>query len=101
MSTSTTPYTEPWLRATRTGVLAAAHAILHALELALDDLTKWTAGLTDAEIHASRSHSFDRLLLRHIARWTDRILTYAEGGTLPRELAVLKTEQDGKGKQES
>jgi uncharacterized damage-inducible protein DinB len=108
MSTSPTPYTEPWLRGTHTGVPAAGRAVLHALELALDDLTKWTAGLTDAEVHAQplglTSIAFH---LRHIARSTDRILTYAEGKQLTAEqLAALKSEQAGagqgsEGKQES
>jgi uncharacterized damage-inducible protein DinB len=97
------PYTEPWLRGTHTDVSAAGRAVLHALELALDDLKKWTAGLTDAEIHAQplglTSIAF---LLRHIAGSTDRILTYAEGGQLSAEqLASLKVEQGGEGKQES
>ena len=91
------PYTEPWLRGTHTDVPAAGRAVLHALELALDDLTKWTAGLTDAEIHDQPlglpSVAF---LLRHIAGSTDRILTYAEGEQLSAEqLAALKTEQRG------
>jgi uncharacterized damage-inducible protein DinB len=102
-SPTTAPYTEPWLRGTYTDVPAAGRAVLHALELALDDLTKWTAGLTDAEVHAQPlglpSVAF---LLRHIAGSTDRILTYAEGSQLSAEqLATLKSEQDGKGNQES
>jgi uncharacterized damage-inducible protein DinB len=100
------PYTEPWLRGTHTDVHAAGRAVLHALELSLDDLTKWTAGLTDAEAHAQplglTSIAFH---LRHIARSTDRILTYAEGGQLSAEqLAALKTdgaEQGEEGSQES
>ena len=97
------PYTEPWLRGTHADVPAAGRAVLHALELSLDDLSKWTAGLTDAEIHSQplglTSIAFH---LRHIARSVDRILTYAEGGQLsPEQLAALKTELDGEGKQES
>lgn len=98
-----TPYTEPWLRGTHADVPAAGRAVIHALELSLDDLTKWTAGLTDAEIHAQplglTSIAFH---LRHIARSVDRILTYAEGGQLSAaQLAALKTELEGEGKQES
>jgi uncharacterized damage-inducible protein DinB len=94
-----TPYTEPWLRGTHADVPAAGRAVLHALELSLDDLTKWTAGLTDAEVHAQplglTSIAFH---LRHIARSVDRILTYAEGGQLSAEqLAALKAEQGGAG----
>ena len=88
---------EPWLRGTHRDVPAVGRAVLHALELALDDLTKWTAGLTDAEVHASPlglpSLSFH---LKHIARSVDRILSYAEGNQLSAEqLAALKAEQSG------
>jgi uncharacterized damage-inducible protein DinB len=102
-SSSPAPYTEPWLCGTHTDVPAAARAVLHALELALDDLTKWTAGLTDAEVHSQplglTSIAFH---LRHIARSTDRILTYAEGEQLSVEqLAALKSEQGSEGKHET
>ena len=97
------PYIEPWLRGSHTDVPAAVRAVLHALELARDDLTKWTAGLTDAEVHAQPlglpSIAF---LLRHIAGSVDRILTYAEGRQLSAEqLAALKAEQGSEGNQES
>ncbi|HEY1805211.1 MAG TPA: DinB family protein [Terracidiphilus sp.] len=91
---TTTPYTEPWLRGTHAEVPAAARAVLHALELALDDLTKWTAGLTDAEVRsAPLGLTPIAYHLRHIAGSVDRILTYAEGGQLSAEqLAALKAE---------
>ncbi len=99
MSTSATqaPYIEPWLRGTYTDVPAVGRAVLHALDLALDDLTKWTSGLADEEVHSQplglTSVAFH---LRHIARSTDRILTYAEGGQLSAEqLTSLKAEQSG------
>ena len=44
------PYIEPWLNGSHAQVPAAARAVLHALDLALDDLNKWTAGLSDADI---------------------------------------------------
>ncbi len=102
MSTTPAPYTEPWLRGTYTEVPAAARAVLHALDLALDDLTKWTEGLTDAEIHAQPLGLTPIAFhLRHIARSTDRILTYAEGEQLSAEqLAALKSEKDGEGNQD-
>jgi uncharacterized damage-inducible protein DinB len=88
------PYIEPWLRGTHADVPAAGRAVLHALDLALDDLAKWTEGLTDAEIHSQplglTSIAFH---LRHIAGATDRILTYAEGEQLSEaQLAKLKSE---------
>jgi uncharacterized damage-inducible protein DinB len=99
MSTSPVqaPYVEPWLRGTHAEVPAVGRAVLHALDLALEDLTKWTEGLTDAEIHTQplglTSLSFH---LRHIARSTDRLLSYAEGGQLSHEqLTALKAEQSG------
>jgi uncharacterized damage-inducible protein DinB len=98
-SDSEAPYIEPWLRGTHRDVPAAGRAVLHALELAVDDLAKWTAGLTDAEIHAQPlelpSIAF---LLRHIAGSVDRILTYAEGNQLSAEqLAALKAEHGEEG----
>lgn len=99
MSTSPTsaPYIEPWLRGTHTDVPAVGRAVLHALELAQDDIRKWTEGLTDIEIHAQPLEltpvSFH---LKHIARSIDRILTYAEGGQLTSDqLAGMKGEQAG------
>lgn len=99
MSTSPTPYpyVEPWLRGTHIEVPAAGRAVLHALDLALDDLTKWTEGLSDVEVH-SRPLGLTSIAfhLRHIAGATDRILTYAEGNQLSADqLAVLKAEAKG------
>ncbi len=71
--------------------------MLHALDLALDDLTKWTEGLSDDEVR-SQPLGLNAIAfhLRHIARSTDRILTYAEGGQLSAEqLAALKAEAGG------
>jgi hypothetical protein len=98
MSTSaTTPYIEPWLRGTHSEVSAVARAVLHALDLAIDDLTKWTEGLTDSEVHAQPLGLTPVAFhLRHLARATDRILTYAEGGQLSGEqLTALKGESAG------
>ena len=91
------PYVEPWLRGTHADIPAVGRAVLHAFDLALDDLTKWTAGLTDIEVHAQPlglpAISFH---LKHIARSVDRLLTYAEGGQISADqLARLKTEQSG------
>ncbi len=96
-SAAPAPYVEPWLSGTYSDVPAVARAVLHALDLAVDDLTKWTEGLTDREVHvepfglmAVASH------LKHLARSTDRLLTYAEGGQLSGEqLHSLKGESTG------
>jgi uncharacterized damage-inducible protein DinB len=85
---------EPWLRATLTDVPAVQRGVLHALELACEDLEGWTEDLSDAEINAQpggiASVAFH---LRHISRSIDRLLTYAEGAPLCGEqIAALKTE---------
>ncbi len=99
MSTSPvpSPYVEPWLRGTHADVPAVGRAVLHAFDLALDDLTKWTEGLTDADVHA---HPLGLppvgFHLRHIARSADRLLSYAEGSQLsPDQLTALRGEQAG------
>ncbi|MGC1422340.1 MAG: DinB family protein [Terracidiphilus sp.] len=91
------PYIEPWLRGTHADTLAVGRAVLHAFDLALEDISKWTEGLTDLEVHAQPlglpAVSFH---LKHIARSTDRLLTYAEGGQISSgQLALLKSEQIG------
>jgi hypothetical protein len=90
-------YIEPWMRGTHTDVPAVGRAVLHALDLALDDLKKWTGGLADSEIQC---HPFGLMPvarhLRHIARSVDRLLTYAEGKQLSEEqLKALKSEAEG------
>jgi uncharacterized damage-inducible protein DinB len=99
MSTTTTPapYVEPWLRGTYSDVPAVGRAVLHALDLALDDITTWTEGLTDLEVHTlPLGLPPVAFHLRHIARSVDRLLTYAEGGQLTHDqLVLLKSEQIG------
>src|SRR5579863_1202501 len=96
-ATPAAPYVEPWLSGSHTDVPAVARAVLHALELALDDIRKWTGGLTDLEIHTlPLGLPPVAFHLRHIARSVDRILTYAEGRQLsPEQLALLKAEEVG------
>jgi uncharacterized damage-inducible protein DinB len=85
---------EPWLRGTLREVPAVPRAVLHALELAKEDLWKWCFTLPDqmlndrpGEIAPVAFH------LRHIARSLDRLLTYAEGGALDEaQLSLLKSE---------
>jgi DinB superfamily len=87
---------EPWLRGTHTNVDAVARAVLHALELADEDVSRWSDGLTDAEINA-RPFGLAPLSfhLRHIARSLDRLLSYAEGTQLDAtQKAALQSELD-------
>jgi uncharacterized damage-inducible protein DinB len=87
---------EPWLRGTLTEVPALQRAVLHALELAREDLERWCDGLSEDELN----HRPDGLApvafhLRHIARSMDRLLTYAEGRQLTAEqIGVMKQEME-------
>jgi len=85
---------EPWLRGTLTEVPAVPRAVLHALELAGEDLHKWCGGLTETQLNARpagiASVAFQ---LRHIARSLDRLLTYAEGAALTdKQIAAINRE---------
>ena len=85
---------EPWLRGTLTEVDAVRRQVLHALELAGEDVERWCAGMSEAEMQA-RPFGLAPIVfhLRHIAHSLDRLLTYAEGGVLSEgQLAALRTE---------
>lgn len=90
-------YIEPWLRGTHMETDAMTRAVLHALELAEDDVAKWCGELSDVEMNA-RPFGIAPVAfhLRHIARSLDRLLSYAEGTQLDAtQKAVLRTELDG------
>jgi len=97
------PIPEPWLRGTLTEVSAVPRAVLHALELADEDLKQWCGALTDAELHARPANLPSIAFhLRHIARSLDRLLSYAEGHSLAQEqLAALKEEMHSKATRET
>src|ERR1051326_6112445 len=85
---------EPWLRGTLAEVPAVHRAVLHALQLAEEDLSKWCATLSVREWNArpggASSVGFH---VRHIAGSIDRLLSYAEGRQLKeRQLAALNEE---------
>jgi uncharacterized damage-inducible protein DinB len=87
---------EPWLRGTLADVDAVPRAVLHALELAEEDVTKWCADLTDLEVN-EQPFGLPPVAfhLRHIARSVDRLLSYAEGVQLsPEQIAELKSETE-------
>jgi uncharacterized damage-inducible protein DinB len=93
---SETRLPEPWLRGTGQEVPVVQRAVVHALELAGEDLQRWCGGLSHEQINACPAGlppvAFH---LRHIARSLDRLLTYAEGRELSEpQLAALKTEMD-------
>lgn len=90
------PQPEPWLRGTHSELPAVLRAVLHAFELAREDVHYWTADITEADLHAApfgaTSIAFH---LRHIPRALDRLLTYAEGNQLSAgQITAMKTESD-------
>ncbi len=87
---------EPWLRGTLTEFDALRRQVLHALELAREDLDRWCGELDDAQMNARPGGVAPVAFhLRHVARSLDRLLTYAEGRSLSEaQLEALKTELD-------
>jgi uncharacterized damage-inducible protein DinB len=87
---------EPWLRGTLTDVPPVQRAVLHALQLAKEDLERWCGNLSDEELNARPGEIAPVAFhIRHIARSMDRLLTYAEAGTLtPEQIAAMKSELD-------
>jgi uncharacterized damage-inducible protein DinB len=85
---------EPWLRGTLAEVPSVHRAVLHALELAGEDLQRWCSQLSDEQLNQRPARIASAAFhLRHISRSMDRLLTYAEGGSLNEEqLAALKSE---------
>lgn len=99
---ATPPKPEPWLRGTHSELPAVIRAVLHAFELAREDAHKWTADLSENELHASPAGltpiSFH---LRHIPGALDRLLTYAEGQQLSEtQIAAMKAESQPGGPRE-
>jgi uncharacterized damage-inducible protein DinB len=85
---------EPWLRGTLTEIPAVQRAVLHALELAKEDIVRWCGNLSDTQLNA-RPNGIASVAfhVRHVARSVDRLLTYAEGNPLSGEqLAALESE---------
>nr|ACI04475.1 hypothetical protein [uncultured bacterium RM57] len=86
--------TEPWMRGTHGELDVLRRAVIHALELAGEDVEKWCGGLSNEEMFARPLGLAPVAFhLRHIARSLDRLLTYAEDRALDQgQLAALRTE---------
>ena len=87
---------EPWLRGTLQDVPPVLRAVLHALELAQEDVNRWCRDFGREALN-SRLHGLPSLAfqVRHIGRSIDRLLTYAEGKELSdAQLKLLASESD-------
>lgn len=91
---------EPWLRGTLAEVAAVPRAVLHALELAKEDLERWCGPLSDEELNERPTGIAPVAFhLRHIAGSIDRLLTYAEGNQLSEaQIAATQSELEPGGK---
>lgn len=96
MPTPSLPQPEPWLRGTHAELPAVLRAVIHAFELAQEDVHKWTDGMGQADLYASTLGLTPIAFhLRHIPRSLDRLLTYAEGGQISAEqIAAMKGESE-------
>jgi hypothetical protein len=93
---------EPWLRGTLTEEDGVRRGVLHALELAREDVARWCSEFTEEQLEARPfglpSVGFQ---MRHIARSLDRLLTYAEGRQLScGQLEALASELEASGSRE-
>lgn len=96
------PQPEPWLRGMLTDLPPEQRAVLHALELAREDMRRWCGTLSEEELHA-RPHGLPSVAfhLRHIVGSLDRLLTYAEGNLLNDEqMRRLAAEKNPTGEKE-
>src|SRR5690349_7343540 len=95
-------HVEPWLSGSLADVHPALAPLLYSFRQAMEDLEKWTAGLTDDQMWARPlglgSVGFQ---MKHIAGSCERLLTYALGQQLtPEQLAASKSEHDPGGSRE-
>jgi uncharacterized damage-inducible protein DinB len=87
---------EPWLRGTLSDVEPVKRAVLHALELAEEDVEKWCGTLSEEDLFARPCElPHVAFQLRHIIRSLDRLLTYAKGEELSADqIVALKSEME-------
>ncbi len=85
---------EPWMRNTHRELDPVRRGVIHALELAEENVARWCAGLSEAQIFAKPSALPSVAFhLRHTVRSLDRLLTYAEDRLLDEaQLALLASE---------
>lgn len=89
-------YLEPWMRGGHGELAPLQRAVVHALELTLEDVERKAATLSREQIHL-RPFGLPSVAfhLRHIARSLDRLLSYAEGKRLDEvQLDALSTEHE-------
>jgi uncharacterized damage-inducible protein DinB len=86
--------TEPWLRGPIPGVPPLLQPAAHAFLMSREDVARAVDGLTAAQVWASPAGlATVGFHVAHLSGATDRLLTYARGGSLtPEQRAVLAAE---------
>lgn len=81
------------------GLPPVTAAVLYSFEHTLQDVHRWTEGLTDQQLwRAAGDIASVGFHIRHIAGSVDRLITYAAGGQLTAEqLAALAAEKEVSG----
>jgi uncharacterized damage-inducible protein DinB len=90
------PLQEPWLRGPIDGVDPLIAPVLYAFQQAREDVSRYAAGLTTAQLWA-RPHGFGSVgfHIRHIAGSTERLMSYLDERSLtPDQLAELESEHE-------
>jgi hypothetical protein len=90
---------EPWLRGPIPGIHPLIAPVLYAFQQALEDLRKFTVGLTPAQLWAS-PHDFGSVgfHIRHIAGSTERLMCYLQNRELTLEqMQELRDEERSQG----
>jgi hypothetical protein len=88
---------EPWLRGPIAGVHPMAAPAIYSFQQAREDLTHWTAGLTNDDFWSTPITGIAPLgfQIRHIGGSLERLATYLQGRQLSDEqLAAMKREQE-------
>jgi hypothetical protein len=93
---------EPWLRGALEGVDPLIAPVLFSFQQAREDLARWTAGLSEAQVWARpQGLASVGFQLRHIAGSVDRLTTYLEGRDLSAaQLDELANEMEPRGSRE-
>jgi uncharacterized damage-inducible protein DinB len=89
---------EPWLRGPIEGVHPLVAPIFFSFAMVREDLTRYTAGLSDEAIWRNIDGASLGFHLRHLAGSVDRLTTYLFGEQLSQEqLDILKHEVEPQG----
>ena len=90
---------EPWLSGTITGTHPVLAALLYCFQHARQDLDQWTRGFSDEQMWRKVGDVAPvGFHIRHIAGSVDRLITYANNGSLDEtQLKELRSEQESQG----